>query len=480
MRKLFKIIVVGACLVPVFAPGALADNAGMNGVAASDPARHDLQILLGTQQTITLGRPAYRMAVGDPKIAAVHPLQRSGGRQLLITGANPGVTSLMVWEVGSARPEVWRLRVNAAAPTAPLAAPAPGMPRVTGEGAAMTLSGDVANQMRHEAALEAAELAAGKNGKVIDQSIIPVDDEVQVDVKVVEFSKTVLKQVGINIFSSTGGFTLGTFAPNTLNGISFPVSKAGAIPNTVGAEALNPLSVTGALPFAQAFNLLGGVGNNGLSAYLSMLEGNNLLRILAQPTLVAMNGHTASFLAGGEIPIPVPQSTGGTTPTVTIEYKPYGVSLKLTPTILSAQRIALKVAPSVSQLDYVHAVQINGYSVPALLTRRADTTVTLGNGESLVIGGLVDRQMQQDINKVPLLGDIPILGAFFRSINYSNSDQELVIIVTPHLVQPIAAGAKLPALPGAAFAHSRFNLGKSLLIPGSEYTGDSSGPGYAQ
>jgi len=472
MRKLFKIIVVGACLMPVFASGAPAENAGMDGAAASDPAGHDLQILLGTQQTITLGRPAYRMAVGDPKIAAVHPLQRSGGRQLLITGANPGVTSLMVWEAGSARPQVWRLRVNAAAPTAPLAAPAPGMPQVTGEGAAMTLSGDVANQMRHEAALQAAELAAGKNGKVIDQSIIPVDDEVQVDVKVVEFSKTVLKQLGINIFSSTGGFTLGTFAPNSLNGISFPVSNGGTAPN--------PLSVTGALPFAQAFSLVGGVGNNGLSAYLSMLEGNNLLRILAQPTLVAMNGQTASFLAGGEIPIPVPQSTGGTTPTITIQYKPYGVSLKLTPTILSAQRIALKVAPSVSQLDYVHAVQINGYSVPALLIRRADTTVTLGNGESLVIGGLVDRQMQQDISKVPLLGDIPILGAFFRSINYSNSDQELVIIVTPHLVQPIAAGAKLPALPGAAFAHSRFNLGKSLLIPGSEYTGDSSGPGYAQ
>jgi len=469
MRKLFKIVVVGACLVTVFASDSLADGSSMDGSTESYRAsQHDLQVLLGTQRTITLDRPAYRLAVGDPKIAAVQPLQRSGGRQLLITGVNPGVTSLMAWESGSDRPKVWRLQVNTTAPSAPFAAPSPGMPQARGEGAAVNLSGAVASQVQHEAALEAAELAAGKNGKVIDQSTIPVDDEVQVDVKVVEFSKTVLKQIGINIFSSTGGFTLGTFAPNTLNSVSFPVAKSG------------PISVTGSLPFAQAFNLLGGVGNNGLSAYLSMLEGNNLLRILAQPTLVAMNGQTASFLAGGEIPIPVPQSTGGATPTVTIEYKPYGVSLKLTPTILSAQRIALKVAPSVSQLDYVHAVQINGYNVPALLTRQADTTVTLGNGESLVIGGLVDRQMQQDIQKVPLLGDLPILGAFFRSINYSKSDQELVIIVTPHLVRPIAAGAKLPPLPGEAFAHSHFNLAKSLLIPGSEYTGDSSGPGYVQ
>ena len=202
--------------------------------------------------------------------------------------------------------------------------------------------------------------------------------------------------------------------------------------------------------------------------------------MLAEPTLVAMNGQQASFLAGGEIPIPVPQSSGVGTPTITIQYKKYGVQLDLTPTILSAHRIALHVAPSVSSLDYTNAITLNGYSVPALLVRQADTTVTLGNGESLVIGGLVDRQMQQNISKVPVLGDLPILGAFFRSIQYSKQDMELAIIVTPRLVRPIAAGAKLPPLPGAAFAHSHFNLGKAVLLPGSDYNQPDNGPGYSQ
>ncbi|MBN6746381.1 type II and III secretion system protein, partial [Acidithiobacillus sp. MC2.1] len=328
------------------------------------------------------------------------------------------------------------------------------------------------DQVKHEAALEAAALAAGKTGKVIDQSVIPVDDEVQVGVKVVEFSKAQLKNVGINIFSSTGGFSLGTFGPSTLTSANYPVSLASGGPGA--------LAITGVAPFTQAFNLVGGVGNSGLSSYLSLLEGNNILRVLAEPTLVAMNGQQASFLAGGEIPIPVPQSSGVGTPTITIQYKKYGVQLDLTPTILSAHRIALHVAPSVSSLDYTNAITLNGYSVPALLVRQADTTVTLGNGESLVIGGLVDRQMQQNISKVPILGDLPILGAFFRSIQYSKQDMELAIIVTPRLVRPIAAGAKLPPLPGAAFAHSRFNLGKAVLLPGSDYNQPDNGPGYSQ
>ncbi|MDD3761584.1 MAG: type II and III secretion system protein, partial [Acidithiobacillus sp.] len=129
-----------------------------------------------------------------------------------------------------------------------------------------------------------------------------------------------------------------------------------------------------------------------------------------------------------------------------------------------------------SALDYTNAVTINGYSVPALTVRQANTTVTLGNGESLVIGGLVDRQMQQDINKVPLLGDLPIIGAFFRSIQYSSSNMELAIIVTPRLVRPMAANAKLPPLPGADFAASSHNTVKELFLPGSE--NDGAGPGY--
>jgi pilus assembly protein CpaC len=160
-----------------------------------------------------------------------------------------------------------------------------------------------------------------------------------------------------------------------------------------------------------------------------------------------MSGQSASFLAGGELPIPVPQSLG----TTTIEYKPFGIGLSVTPTVLSNDRIVLKVAPEASDLDYTNAVTIDGVAVPAISTRRADTTVELGDGESFVIGGLVSRTTSSNVDKVPLLGDIPILGSFFRQNKYTMSEKELVIMVTPHLVKPIARNTDLaPFLPGTA------------------------------
>ena len=479
MRKWMMSSLTVAILATLGSQAAWAESAAIGGgkqhsapswAATGAGAVRALHITVGTQQTLSFKEPAYRVAVGNPKTAAVATLPRSGGRQFLITGLNTGATSLLVWTLGHKMPKVWQIQVSVPAPVAPLAAPAPGMPRITATGRAVTLSGSVADQMKHEAALEAAALASGKTGKVIDTSVIPVDDEVQVGVKVVEFSRAQLKNVGINIFANTGGFSLGTFGPATLTSASYPAP----LPSS------GSLLLTGVAPFTQAFNLVAGIGSTGLTSYLSLLEGNNILRVLAEPTLVAMNGQKASFLAGGEIPIPVPQSSGTGATTITIQYKKYGVQLDLTPTILSAHRIALHIAPSVSSLDYTNAITLNGYSVPALLVRQTDTTVTLGNGESLVISGLVDRQMQQNISKVPVLGDLPILGAFFRSIQYSKQDMELAIIVTPRLVRPIAAGAKLPPLPGAAFARSHFNLGKAVFLPGSEYDKPGKGPGYSQ
>jgi pilus assembly protein CpaC len=198
---------------------------------------------------------------------------------------------------------------------------------------------------------------------------------------------------------------------------------------------------------------------HGLFADLSLMESNNLARILAEPTLVALSGQSASFLAGGEIPVPIPQGLG----TTSIEYKPYGVGLTLTPTVLSPQRIALKVAPEASQLDFANAVTISGVSVPAITTRRTDTTVELGDGESFVIGGLIDRETISNVAKVPLLGDLPVIGAFFKQLNYQQNDKELVIIVTPHLVSPLAKGATLPATPGEQSEQRNAPVWRSLI-----------------
>ena len=162
-------------------------------------------------------------------------------------------------------------------------------------------------------------------------------------------------------------------------------------------------------------------------------------------SLVALSGQSASFLAGGEIPIPVP-STGSNS--VTIEYKEFGIRLTLTPTIVDRGRISLKVAPEVSELDYSNAVTIAGTQVPALTIRRTDTSISLADGESFVISGLISTNNSSQVNKFPGLGDIPVLGAFFRDTTINREERELLMVVTPHLVQPLAADAKLPALPG--------------------------------
>lgn len=441
-----------------WADSSLADTAGV-----AQP--HTLSLNKGSERVWQLPSAPIRVAIGDPKVASLNLISGTGGREYLLTGQEPGETSLLAWLPGHHYPEVWQVMVNAPVPKAPLAAPAPGMPKVQAQGNVVTLSGAVASQMQEEDALQATQAVAGKDATILNQTTIPVDNEVQIGVKVVEFSKSELQNIGINFFAKTSNFTLGTFAPST-------VVSSTANPLFQAASSAGNATLIG-----QAFSVLGGSSSGNVLGYLNLLQANNVLRILAEPTLVAMNGHKASFLAGGQIPIPVPQASGiGGAATVTIQYKNYGVALDVTPYILSKGQIALHIAPSVSALDYTNAVTINGYSVPALTVRRADTTVTLGNGESLVIGGLVDRQMQQDINKVPLLGDLPIIGAFFRSIQYSSSNMELAIIVTPRLVRPIAANAKLPPLPGADFAASSHNTVKELFLPGSE--NDGAGPGY--
>jgi pilus assembly protein CpaC len=162
-----------------------------------------------------------------------------------------------------------------------------------------------------------------------------------------------------------------------------------------------------------------------------------LLKVLAEPTLITLSGKTANFLAGGEFPIPVPQSSGGGGTTITIEYKPFGVGLNFSPTVLSNKKISMQVAPEVSELDFSRAVSISGFVVPAITTRRVSTVIELADGQSFAIAGLLNEQVRENISKFPILGDIPVLGALFRSSNFQKNETELVVIVTPHLVKPL-------------------------------------------
>lgn len=425
-----------------------------------------VNVTAGSQQSLALGHSLQRIAVGDPTVADVLIVRgdRRGG--VLLIGKSPGTTNLLLWERNHDAPMSYTVNVTTAASTALLG---PGTPDVKTAGDTALISGSAASMEQHERAVAVAQTeararsaaqgsgldsaAGGKGGKdgggpaggaagggegnVVDASTVATRSVVQVDVRVVEFSRTVLKQIGFNFYRQNNGFSFGTFGPSSGTSATIPPTVfSNTASTTVGPALASPLS--------SAFNLVFNSASHGIFSDLSLMESNNLARVLAEPTLVALSGQSASFLAGGEIPVPVPQALG----TVSIEYKPYGVGLTLTPTVLSPERIALKVAPEASELDFTNAITINGISVPAITTRRADTTVELGDGESFLIGGLIDRETISNVSKVPLLGDLPIIGAFFKQLSYSQADKELVIIVTPHLVSPIARGAALPATPG--------------------------------
>ncbi|WP_408377886.1 type II and III secretion system protein family protein [Paraburkholderia megapolitana] len=441
---------ISACVVMValLMTGLVASTASV----AIGVSQQTFDISVGSQQVVASGHSLRRIAIGDPTVADVLIVRGDKAGGVLLVGKSPGTTNLMLWERGSDVPLSYTVNVTTAASRTMLGTDTPSV-RVLGDSA--LISGSTSTMEKHQRAVVAAEIearqratqkasaagsggAGGKGGgpaggddagtAVYDTSTVDTRSVVQVDVRVVEFSRSVLKQAGLNILKQNNGFTFGSFAPSALTSATFGSSP----------------SFTATQPISSAFNLVFNSVTHGISADLSLMETNNLARVLAEPTLVALSGQSASFLAGGEIPVPVPQGLG----TTSIEFKPYGVGLTLTPTILSPQRIALKIAPEASELDFTNAVTISGVSVPALTTRRADTTVELGDGESFMIGGLIDRETTSNVNKVPLLGDLPIIGAFFKQLSYSQTDKELVIIVTPHLVSPIAKGAALPSTPG--------------------------------
>jgi len=247
-------------------------------------------------------------------------------------------------------------------------------------------------------------------------------------------------QVNLTSVDNTGGFKFGIgqgrsgwfsqFVPGGSLGTSTPPDNAtGVNPITTGSTLAGAGKLFG-------LNILGA---------LDAGETVGLATTLAQPNLTTLSGETADFLAGGEYPIPIAQGGGTGATTISVDYKKYGVSLSYTPTVLSNGRISMRVRPEVSELSSDGAVSLNGYSIPALTVRRAETTVELGSGQSFMIAGLLSNNSQNTIQKLPGAGDLPILGSLFRSTSYKRGETELVIVVTPYLVNPVDAGdIKLP------------------------------------
>lgn len=441
--KLMGIALMGC---PLMATSAFAAPAVS--VPSAMPADHVIQVEAGTHKLLRESVTIRRVAVGDPATADVNVIN---GRELLISGKKLGTTSLIVWT--GANPVEYRIRVGAIRDAVQPAATDPELGNARVE-KGYSLEGRLPNLTAHRR----ASLAAA-NGKdpIADISQVDLDTQVTTQIKIAEVNRTVAQRYGFNFFKNVANTTAGIAPPSLLTGV---VSGQGGFELQSGS---------GFVPLQDAFSLVFGNAADGLLGVLSALEGKGMARTLAEPSLTAMSGQTATFLAGGEFPIPVSQGGGGgNNASITITYKEFGVRVSLTPTVLARDRIALKVAPEVSDLDFTAAVQINGISVPALTVRRTDTTVELGDGESFVISGLVSSTLVQNVDKVPWLGDVPILGAFFKSASTDRNNRELIMIVTPHLVRPMAREAKLPPLPGAAYDKTKADFGRLVF----EETGD--------
>ncbi len=399
-------------------PAALQDDAANAEVLVVERGTHRFFRELGA---------VARVAVGDPAIADVNLVNR---QQLLIAGKSLGVTSLLLWR--DARGQPTQYRVNVVPPRDPAAAAAPIDPELRDAviRPAQGLSGRLPNLAAHRRARQQAQ--AGAEAPVADSSQIELETQVLTEVKIADVSRRSAQQFGFNFGKIGGGGTL----PNTQIGVSAP----GSVPTVPSFE--NP-----AVPLGEAFNLLIGDPSRRIGGVLSMLERKGLAQVLAEPSLLATSGQTASYLVGGEFPVPVNQG-GSAAGSISVQFREFGVRLSLTPTVLSRDRISLKVAPEVSDLDFSNAVQIGGVLTPGLRVRRTDTTIELGDGESFVISGLISSSTEDNIDKVPFLGDIPVLGAFFRSSRVGREARELIMVVTPHLVRPLARQAQLPKLPG--------------------------------
>ena len=370
-----------------------------------------LELIVGKSIVLKSSNRIKRVSIAAPEVADFVLLSPF---EVYLTGKEAGATNLTLWhkdfqsvydievnydmsrlkqKIHEILPDEKDLRVLAANDT-------------------ITLSGTISSTENLSQVLAIAEAFAPKK-KILNLAKVAGVQQVMLEVRVAEMSRSVQKSLGIN------------FA--YINGNDFVVSLIGGVANAITASpTLFPSEAVTALFSVQK-------NGNTLTGFIDALNEEGLLKILAEPTLVSLSGQNATFLAGGEFPVPVPQDAD----TITIEYKQFGVFLDFTATVLSENRINIVVSPEVSEIDFTTAIQFEGFVTPGVTTRRTSTTVQLADGQSFAIAGLLREVVRDSIAKFPLLGDIPILGALFRSRQFIKNETELIIIVTAHLVKPL-------------------------------------------
>jgi pilus assembly protein CpaC len=386
-----------------------------------------LSVPAGRGTMITLPQPAVAVFVADPDVADV---QVPTPRSVFVLGKKAGTTTL--YALGANNRQILARTVSVSTDTASIQRlinarfPRFGV-RVTSAPGSLMVTGNVPTAADADAIVQTLQPYLHDKEQLVNRLAIAHPVQVLLRVRITEVDRNITQQLGINWNSlgTSGNFTGGLFNGRQLfTGNAFNLSSTGA------------------------FSLLGAfqAGATSIEGVLDVLDEEGLLTMLAEPNLTAMSGQTASFLAGGELPIPVPQS--GTTSTITIEYKPYGVSLDFTPTVLADNRISLKVRPEVSEIDTANSITLNSIVVPALTVRRMETTVELSSGQSFAIGGLLQSRTSDVLSQLPGLSSLPVLGKLFSSKNYLNDKTEVVVTVTPYIVNPTAPGQLRDALDG--------------------------------
>ena len=379
-------------------------------------------VTIGKSQDVRTGTSFVDVMVGDPEVADVNPLT---DHTLSILGKKIGTTRVQVYAEGKKLIGIFDVEVNY------------DISRLTNElkrrfagshlqassvNGRIMLSGEVADAATLD---KAVTIARQFSPDIINSVSVMSPQQVMLEVRFIEISRTAGRELGVQ------WNTFGNPNINVGNGVAahgLPITSAAA----VGAAGV----ISGASPFGF---MIANLVKSGVSADVAInaLEQKGLARSLAEPNLVALSGDTASFLAGGEYPIPVSGSFGQ----VTVDYKKYGVGLAFTPTVLGTGLINLKIEPEVSQIDTTHTVTVsNGVSVPALIVRRASTTIELRDGQSFMIGGLLQSDSKNLIDQLPWLGSVPVLGTLFSSKSYQQNQTDLAIIVTPRLVRPMRPG----------------------------------------
>ncbi len=414
--------------------GIIALSAGLLWVPATaqdSGAARDLFVTVGKSLVVDSPVVIQRVAIANPELAealAVSP------REVLVNGRTAGETSLIIWQQGGNR-LIFDLNVRSSASTLDavkreLAQELPGQEvAVTFENNTVFVRGTVKDLVSAERAMSIAA-TLGKTVNLLNVAVPPTDAQILLKVRFANVDRAASSELGANLLSTGAGGTHGRVTTGQFSAPSATTLQGGAQGITL-TDALNVFL------FRPDLNL---------AATIQALENKRLIETLAEPTVPAIDGKQASFVAGGEFPFPMVQGGAGVG-AVTIQFREYGVRLSFLPRITPRGTIRLRVSPEVSSMDYANAVTFQGYTIPALSTRKVDTEIELEGGQSFVIAGLLDNRVTESLSRIPGLANIPLLGKLFQSRSRIKSNTELLVMVTPELVRPVPAGQRTPQLP---------------------------------